>query len=125
MNANAVLATHGETVLEILGSGDATNSALEFQLKQSPLTYTSAATTNGTQSTLQVRVNQLLWNEVPNFLDSAASDRAYVTRPNYTGGPTVESGDGIKGSRTPTGQSNIVAQYRKGVGLAGMVAPFN
>jgi hypothetical protein len=123
VNANAVLATHGETVLEILGSGDATNSALEFQLKQSPLTYTSAATTNGAQSTLQVRVNQLLWNEGPNFLDSAASDRAYVTRPNYTGGPTVQFGDGIEGSRTPTGQSNIVAQYRKGIGLAGMVAP--
>jgi hypothetical protein len=123
VNANAVLATHGETVLEIMGSGNAANSALEFQLKQSPLTYTSAATTSGGQSTLKVRVNQLLWNEVPNFLDSAASDRAYVTRPNFTGGPTVQFGNGLQGSRTPTGQSNIVAQYRKGIGLAGMVSP--
>jgi len=72
---------------------------------------------------LQVRVNNLLWSEVGNFLDSAAADRAYVTLPNSTGGPSVQFGDGLHGSRTPTGQSNIVAKYRKGIGLAGMVAP--
>ena len=122
MNANAVEATHGETMMEILGSGDATNPALQFQLKQSPLTYTLAATASGVQSTLQVRVNNLLWTEVPNFLSSAPSDRAYVTRPNCGAGPTVQFGDGIEGSRTPTGASNIQAQYRKGIGVAGMVA---
>jgi len=122
VNANAVIATHGETVQEILGSGDATNAALTFQLKQSPLTYTSAATASGAQSTLQVRVNNLLWNEVDNFLDSAARDRAFLTRPNSGAGPTIQFGNGIQGSRTPTGQSNIRAQYRRGIGLAGMVA---
>ena len=45
VNANAVEATHGETMQEILGSGSATNASLEFQLKQSPLTYISAANT--------------------------------------------------------------------------------
>jgi len=123
VNANAVLATHGETVQEILGSGNAANAALEFQLKQSPLTYVSAATTAGVQSTLQVRVNNLLWTEIGNFLNAQPADRAYVTLPNSTGGPDVQFGDGIHGSRTPTGQSNIVATYRKGIGLAGMVAP--
>jgi len=122
VNANAVLATHGETVQEILGSGDATNPALAFQLKQSPLTYTSAANASGSQSTLQVRVNNLPWSEVDNFLDSAARDRAYLTRPNPGAGPTIQFGNGIQGSRTPTGQSNIRAQYRRGIGLAGMVA---
>ncbi|MGB6686556.1 MAG: hypothetical protein WBE76_01800 [Terracidiphilus sp.] len=122
VNANAVEATHGETMMEILGSGDATNSALEFQLKQSPLTYTSASTPGGVQSTLQVRVNNLLWNEVPNFLSSAPSDRAYMTLPNSTGGPSVLFGNGMEGSRTPTGVSNIQALYRKGIGIAGMVA---
>jgi hypothetical protein len=122
VNANAVEATHGETVQEILGSGNATNAALGFQLKQSPLTYVSAATTSGAQSTLQVRVNNLLWTEQSNFLTSAAKDRVYVTQPNSTGGPTVRFGNGIQGARTPTGQLNIKAQYRKGIGLAGMVA---
>ena len=123
LNANAVEATHGETMQEILGSGDASNAALEFQLKQSPLTYVSAPTGNGVQSTLQVRVNNLLWTEAENFLNAAPAERAYVTRPNSTGGPTVQFGDGLRGSRTPTGQSNIRAQYRKGIGVAGMVAP--
>ena len=122
VNANAVESTHGETVMEIIGSGDATNAALQFQLKQSPLTYTAAATAGGAQSTLQVRVNNLLWTEVPNFLSSAPGDRAYVTRPNSNSGPTVQFGDGIEGSRTPTGVSNIQALYRKGIGIAGMVA---
>jgi hypothetical protein len=122
VNANAVEATHGETMMEIMGSGDAANAALQFQLKQSPLTYTSAATASGVQSTLQVRVNNVLWNEVPNFLSSAPGDRVYVTRPNSSGGPTVQFGDGVEGSRTPTGVSNVQAKYRKGIGIAGMVA---
>ncbi len=122
VNGNAVDATHGETMREILGSGDATNADLEFPLKQSPLTYISAATSTGIQTTLQVRVNNLLWTEVENFLSSAPSDRVYVTRPNSSGGPTVQFGDGTSGSLTPTGVSNIQAQYRKGIGLAGMVA---
>ena len=123
VNANAVLATDGQTTQEILGSGDATNPSLEFQLKQSPLTYTAAANSSGVQSTLQVRVNNLLWNQVPNFLSSGPSDRAYVTIPNSTGGPTVQFGNGLQGARTPTGQANIQALYRVGIGTAGNVNP--
>jgi predicted phage baseplate assembly protein len=123
VNANSVEATHGETVKEIMGSGDATNAGLKLQLKQSPLTYVSAATGNGVRSTLAVRVNNLLWSEVDNFLNSAPADRAYITVPNSSGGPVVQFGDGVRGSRTPTGQSNIVATYRKGIGAAGNVAP--
>lgn len=123
VNANAVAATHGETVMEIMGSGDATNPMLQLQLKQSPLTYTAAATNGGVQSTLQVRVNNLLWTEVPNFLASQPADRAYVTTPIAGAGPIVQFGDGVSGSRTQTGVSNIQALYRKGIGLAGMVAP--
>jgi hypothetical protein len=123
VNANAVEATHGETMMEILGSGDATKDALKFQLKQSPLTYTAAAANGGVQSTLQVRVNNLLWTEEPNLLSSGPGDRVYVTTPVPNAGPMVQFGDGIEGSRTPTGVSNIQATYRKGIGLAGMVAP--
>lgn len=122
VNTNAVGATHGETTQEILGSGDATNPSLEFQLKQSPLTYTPASNSSGVQSSLQVRVNNLLWTEVPNFLNSAPADRVYVTEPSSSAGPTVQFGDGIHGSRTATAQSNVQALYRTGIGVAGMVA---
>jgi hypothetical protein len=122
VNANAVEATNGETVQEILGSGDSTNPALQFTLKQSPLTYTTAPTGNGSQSTLQVWVNNLQWHEVDNLLSSGPADRVFVTRVNPAGNVIVQFGNGIQGGRTPTGQSNIRAAYRKGIGIPGMVS---
>jgi hypothetical protein len=121
INANAVEATNGETVHEILGSGDASNDALQFTLKQTPLTYVTAAIGNGTQSTLQVWVNNLQWHEVPNLLSSGPADRVFVTRVNAAGNTVVQFGNGVRGARPPTGQSNIRAVYRKGIGSAGMV----
>jgi hypothetical protein len=121
-NANTVAATHGETMHEILGNGEATNAALQFTLKQSPLTYVSSASSLGSQSTLQVWVNNLQWREAENFLDSGPADRAFVTRMDDKQNVTVQFGDGIEGGRTPTGQMNIRAVYRKGIGVAGMVS---
>lgn len=122
VNSNAVDATHGETVQELLGSGDATNPALTFTLKQSPVTYVSSTTLNGTQSTLQVWVNNLQWHEVPNLLAAGPADRVFVTRANGNGARVIQFGDGLNGARPPTGQMNIRAVYRKGIGSAGMVA---
>jgi len=121
VNANTVAATHGETVHEILGGGDATNAALQFTLKQSPLTYVSSSSGLGVQSTLQVWVNNLQWHETDNFLSSQPADRVFVTRADQSGSTTVQFGDGQEGSRPPTGQMNIRAMYRKGIGAAGMV----
>lgn len=122
VNANAVEATHGETVQEILGNGDATNHDLELTLKQSPLTYVTSPTGNGSQSTLQVWVNNLEWHEVSNLLSSGPADRVFVTHVNSQGNTIVEFGNGIQGALTPTGQSNIRGVYRKGIGSAGMVS---
>ena len=122
VNANAVLSTHGETVQEILGSGDSTNSQLQFTLKQSPLTYVSSPTSSGVQSTLQVWVNNLRWQEVGNLLASGPADRAFVTFPGPSGNVAVRFGNGTQGELTPTGTSNIRAVYRKGIGTAGMVS---
>lgn len=121
VNGNAVESTHGETVQELLGNGDGTNNALEFTLKQSPLTYVTAATGNGTQSTLQVWVNGLQWHEVANLLSASASDRVFTSRVSPALSRVVQFGNGSNGARTPTGQMNIRAVYRKGIGSAGMV----
>lgn len=123
VNANAVEGTNGETVQEILGSGDASDDALQFTLKQSPLTYVSASTANGAQSTLEVWVNNLQWHEVSNLLSSGPADRVFTTRVNPQGQLIVQFGNGVQGARTPTGQSNIRAVYRKGIGSPGMVNP--
>ena len=86
VNANAVAATHGETMHEILGSGDATNAALQFTLKQSPLDVRRAPRpARGRSSTLQVWVNNLLWQEVDNFLASGPTDRVFVTQTDQHG----------------------------------------
>lgn len=122
VNANVAAATHGETVNEILGGGNATVANQRFTLKQSPLTYVSTAQGQGALSTLQVWVNDLLWHEQPSFLASGPSDRDFITRQGDGGVVTVQFGDGAGGERPPTGQINIRAKYRKGIGLSGMAA---
>ena len=64
-NANVVAATHGQTVQEVLGSGNASQPNQTFTLKQMPLTYLSTPRGQGAVSTLQVWVNDLLWQEEP------------------------------------------------------------
>jgi hypothetical protein len=122
VNANAVLATDGQTVQEILGSGNAADDSLQFTLKQAPLTYVPAANSSGAQSTLQVWVNNLQWTEVPNLLSSGPADRAFVTAVNGSGNTVITFGNGAQGARTATGTSNIRAVYRTGIGSPGMVA---
>lgn len=119
--ANVVLATHGETVGEVLGSGNASQSYQSFVLKQSPLTYISSQTPSGSETSLQVRVNDLLWHEVPTLYSRGPKDHVYVTRIDDDGKTTVQFGDGNKGARLPSGQNNISAIYRKGIGLGGLV----
>jgi hypothetical protein len=121
INANVALATHGETVQEVLGAGDASQPYQSFVLKQPPLTYVSAATASGGKSTLEVRVNDLLWQEVPSLFGTGPRDRIYISRLSDDGKTTVEFGDGVTGARLPTGRDNVRARYRKGIGLAGLV----
>jgi hypothetical protein len=122
VNANAVLATNGQTVQEILGSGDATNPALQFTLKQAPLTYLPAPNGTGTVSTLQVWVNNLQWHETASLLTAGPADRVFVTSTNAAGYTVVQFGNGARGARPPTGMANIRAVYRTGIGSAGMVS---
>jgi predicted phage baseplate assembly protein len=121
INANVALATHGETVQEVLGGGDASQSFHRFTLRQPPLTYVSASNPDGSESTLEIRVNELLWKEVTSFYGREPEERIYVTRTGDDGKTTIIFGDGKTGARLPTGQENVKAKYRKGTGLSGLV----
>jgi predicted phage baseplate assembly protein len=121
INANVAEATHGETVEEILGGGNAAIPFQQFKLRQPPLTYVSAATETGNETTLEIRVNDILWKEVKYFLDHGPDERIYITRLDNDGKTTVIFGDGITGARLPTGAENIRAKYRKGIGTGGVV----
>jgi hypothetical protein len=121
INANVALATNGETTSEILGNGDASQAYQQFQLKQSPLTYVSSTSPSGADSTLKVFVNDVKWHEVPSLLDAARRDRVCVTHTGDDNKTTVEFGDGRTGLQVPTGQQNVRAVYRKGIGTGGNV----
>jgi hypothetical protein len=121
INANVVLATHGEAVQETLGGGNASDPHQSFVLRQQPLTYVSSNAPSGTNSTLQLRVNDLLWHEVPSFFGRGPHERVFVTHSADDGTTTVLFGDGVNGARPATGRDNIRAAYRKGIGKAGNV----
>lgn len=122
LNANVAKATHGEGVTEILGSGDAAMSGQRFVLKRPPLTYVaSPASETGSQSTLEIRVDDVLWEGRRSLYGADAQTQAYTVRHDDDGNATVIFPDGRQGARLPTGTANIVARYRTGIGLEGMV----
>jgi hypothetical protein len=121
INANVAAATHGETVAEILGSGAAGQSDQQFPLKQSPVTYISADTPTGRSSTLRVRVNELRWTEVLTLCGHKKDERVYTVHLADDDSSTVRFGDGVTGAQPPSGQTNVRAAYRKGLGVAGNV----
>ena len=122
--ANTVRATHGETVSEVLGSGDARRRWPAFDLRKPPLTYLPAPTPAGAESTLTVRVNDVRWREADNHVLLGPADRAYVLERREEkefDATTVIFGDGQNGARLPTGVENVTAVYRSGLGQPGNV----
>ncbi len=121
INGNVVRATHGETRNETLGSGDSSKAMQSFGLHQTPLTYLPAPTAAGAASTLEVRVNDLVWHKTDNLVEQTPTDRAYITQTGDDGKTAVVFGNGEHGARPPSGPENIKARYRSGIGKAGNV----
>ena len=122
INANVAPATHGETVQAILGSGDGRVPNVQLELAQMPLTFVSANRPSGRASTLELRVNDVLWQEVPTLHAAASSARVYETLQDDAGKTTLLFGDGNEGARLPSGTANLRVRYRKGLGTAGNLA---
>lgn len=119
---NVVSATRGESVAgEVLGSGDASQASQSFKLKKKPLTYVAANlgdSGQGASSTLQLYVNNVLWQEVPTFYGQGPQDQVYIVRHNDDEEAVITCGDGVRGARFPTGSGNVAAYYRFGAGAA-------
>ena len=120
ISANVVQATHGETVSEVLGNGDASVPNQSFALKRPPTTFLSAS--GGVESTLEVRVAGLLWDERASLYGAKPGDAVYTTRVANDASLTLTFGDGEQGRRLPTGTLNVAARYRTGIGPDGEVA---
>jgi len=122
VNANVVPATHGETIKdEVLGNGAGTKTNQCFELKKPPLTYVSASTPSGSDSTLTVKVDNIEWEEASSLYGLNECSRNYIVRLNNEGEVSITFGDGKQGARLPTGQENVTATYRSGIGFDGEV----
>jgi hypothetical protein len=122
VHGNVALATHGETVQQLLGSGRASASFQRFALAQGPLTYVqSSADPSGAVDTLEVRVNDVAWSEAATLYAAGSRDRSFDVRDDEAGATVVGFGDGANGSRLPSGTNNVRARYRKGLGAGGNV----
>jgi hypothetical protein len=122
LHGNVALATHGETVRQLLGSGRAATAFQRFTLAHEPLTYLqSSSDASGAAPALEVRVNDVRWDDVPTLFAARLQDRAYVLRVDEERKSYVEFGDGTRGARLPSGSNNVRATYRKGLGAAGNV----
>src|SRR5207248_1258825 len=98
---NVLDAMRGETVAnEVLGSADASQAFQSFTLKKKPLTYVlDPSAPDRIRAALQVRVNGILWREVPSFFGITATDEVYAVRADPDGTPRITFGDGVRGAR--------------------------
>jgi hypothetical protein len=117
---NAVGCTHGETVRQVLGSGDGTANFQRFHPARGPLTYVGADGPTGAASTLRLTVDDVTWTPVPALAQAGPQDRVYALE--QTDGVDVVLGDGTHGARAPTGAENVSATYRVGIGATGAAA---
>lgn len=122
VHLNVALASHGETVAQILGAGDAGRPFQRFELKRLPLTYRSATNETGADSELTLRVGDVAWTERPSLYGAAPGERAYTVAPDAQGRLWLQFGDGQRGARLPSGVNNVRASYRQGIGQQGNVA---
>jgi predicted phage baseplate assembly protein len=118
---NVCLATHGETVSQVLGSGDARAGFATFRPRRAPLTHVRATTPDGEQAALVVRVDGVAWSEVAALEDAGPQDRVYALHADEDGAVRIVLGDGVHGARPASGQENVTATYRVGIGGTGAV----
>ncbi|RKH55948.1 putative baseplate assembly protein [Corallococcus aberystwythensis] len=119
VRGNVVEATHGATVNEVLGSGDARRAQQQFRLKRSPLVWLN--TPDGPELQLELFVNQQRWHPVDDWSGQKPDSRVYQLRVEMDGTVRVFFGDGVRGARLPTGAENVTATYRTGGGQDGNV----
>lgn len=114
---DVVAVSRGTTVKkEVLGSGNAAVVNQRFTLKKSPLTY--LANGAGWTAALSVYVDGIRWREVPTLYRQAHNAQVYVVGRAPDQSATIRFGDGLNGSRLPSGSGNVVASYRYGSGAA-------
>ena len=122
VHANVAPASHGETVAELLGQGDAGAVFQRFEIRQQPLTYRSSENEIGARPEITLRVNDVAWEVRRTLYDASPTDHAYTLETTEQGRLFAAFGDGVHGSRLPSGVNNLRVSYRTGLGAEGNVA---
>ncbi|MEU2509352.1 putative baseplate assembly protein [Streptomyces sp. NPDC007863] len=122
VHGNVVPATAGETVTEVLGSGDATRAGQVLPLRRGPLVWLPSTSADGGEEALTVRVDDVAWRRTADLSEAGPTARVFSLRAGPDGRAAVEFGDGRQGARLPTGTENVTARYRIGGGRAGNAA---
>lgn len=119
---NVVRAGHGETQAEeMLGDGDGGQVFQAWSLSKPDLSRRPSAGSLAGTPELAVLVDGVRWDEADSLYGSRRDDTVFTVREGEDGKAVVRFGDGITGSRLPSGRGNVTARYRKGRGLAGLV----
>ena len=84
--------------------------------------YVHVPSAGGSESSLSIRVEGVLWSEEDSLYRASAAGEHFEVRLDDEGKAAVTFGDGLRGARLPTGTNNVVARYRTGTGRAGEVA---
>jgi hypothetical protein len=71
------------------------------------------------ESSLEVRINGVLWEEGRNLIALGPKTEGYPLEISDEGKPSLVFGDGEHGARLPSGVENVVAKYRVGIGTSG------
>ncbi|MDQ1287766.1 MAG: hypothetical protein QG622_1331 [Actinomycetota bacterium] len=127
LRANCARATQGQRLRDHpLGSGDASRPFLTLPLAVSdggPLTYTATDDPRGRSSSLELRVDGVLWSQVDSLHGRSPQAQVYVVRHHEGSAASVEFGDGVTGARPGSGRDNITATFRVGIGSPGVARP--
>ncbi len=130
VHGNVATATHGETVQQLLGAGQARMAFQRFSLAHDPLTYRrSTDRRQRRRAELELRVNDVRWDERPTLFGAGPDDRAYVVRTDEDGA-TVRAVRRRRGgraaadrARTTSARATARASARPATSRAGAARP--
>jgi hypothetical protein len=119
---NVARAGHGETQAEeILGDGDGAQVFQSWTLAKADLSRRPSAQSVQGKAELAVMVDGVRWDEADSLYGQRGDAPVYILREQEDARTRIRFGDGRTGARLPSGRGNVVARYRRGLGLAGLV----
>jgi len=98
----------------VLGTGNVNDKSQQFKLPEEILLSSNL-------NNISISVKNKQWKRVDTLGNSSPSDRHYVLRREEEGEVSIQFGDGVNGSRLPSGKDNVKATYRTGAGAGGNV----